>query len=248
MALSDCELDSILRDFDVLHQEYKDWMSEIVSVKLKLAAEVQRRESAESTCSGLEKDKLRLMKVQEEILGQMAQQIEYRTKYEALCEQLKSYEEQFRNKENAHKDMVANVVKEHNKEIGILQNQIRQYQEQLALKDAAMAQLEEEIAHFHSVTDALRKGLQQTQTDAEKKYSHDIEDLQKRLKMELDGKQKLHEDMQRVENSFLIARMKYEEQLRELSSNRHAEAFKQKIMRLRKENEDLKRRLVPSQH
>eukprot|EP00249_Psilotum_nudum_P010101 c22335_g1_i1 orf=27-695(+) len=222
MALSDCELDSILRDFDVLHQEYKDWMSEIVSVKLKLAAEVQRRESAESTCSGLEKDKLRLMKVQEEILGQMAQQ--------------------------AHKDMVANVVKEHNKEIGILQNQIRQYQEQLALKDAAMAQLEEEIAHFHSVTDALRKGLQQTQTDAEKKYSHDIEDLQKRLKMELDGKQKLHEDMQRVENSFLIARMKYEEQLRELSSNRHAEAFKQKIMRLRKENEDLKRRLVPSQH
>ncbi|PWA33975.1 hypothetical protein CTI12_AA618670 [Artemisia annua] len=65
--------------------------------------------------------------------------------------------------------------------------------------------------------------------------------------MEQEEKNELNRKLQNLEKELLISKTKLAaENKQDLSSNRNVENLKQKVMKLRKENEVLKRRLLDS--
>jgi chromosome segregation ATPase len=241
----DDEMDSLLLDFDHLHKEYNHGVLQIQSLKAKYTAEEKQREALEGTCTTLKKDKEHLMKLHTEMLNKFVEQLEYRPKYQSMLVQLNKMKEQILIKEKEHETALENHKERHDMEIGELQKQISYCQTQLSVKDAVIAQLQMELADCEARTDALIDKLGLVERNAEAKYQHDIEDLRDKLQLELEAKNKLQGTLKNAQHESLVNKMKYEEQLRDSSSTRHIDMFKQKLMKLRKENEDLKRQLLP---
>lgn len=242
----DDEMDSLLLDFDHLHKEYNHGILQIQSLKVKYTAEAKRSEVLEGACTALKKDKEHLKKLHTEVLNKFVEQLEYRPRYQSMLVELNKMKEQILIKEKEHKTALANNKERHEMEIGEMQKQISDFQTQLSVKDAVIAQLQMELADCEARTDALIEKLGLVERNAEAKYQHDIQDLRDKLQLELEAKNKLQDTVKSAQHEFMVNRMKYEEQLRDSSSTRHIDMFKQKLMKLRKENEDLKRQLLPT--
>lgn len=75
---------------------------------------------------------------------------------------------------------------------------------------------------------------------------YEIQGLNDYLLVEQEEKNELSKKLQDLEKELLISRTKLAEHHRDTMSNQHVETLKQKIMKLRRENEMLKRQLLES--
>lgn len=71
----------------------------------------------------------------------------------------------------------------------------------------------------------------------------EIQDLRDCLLVEQEEKHELKRKLQDLEKELLISRTKLVEQQRDSASNRQVETLKSRMMKLRKENEILKRKM-----
>ncbi|MBA0612274.1 hypothetical protein Godav_012900, partial [Gossypium davidsonii] len=117
-----------------------------------------------------------------------------------------------------------------------------------ATNEATIIQLRKDLATHKSHAQVLSKKLDQLQSDEESKYLLEIWDLKDCLLIEQEEKNELTKKLQEAEKEckfviVLISRTKLGEQQQDSSSNQQVETLKLKIMKLRKENEILKRKL-----
>ncbi|MBA0737778.1 hypothetical protein Gogos_011225, partial [Gossypium gossypioides] len=117
-----------------------------------------------------------------------------------------------------------------------------------ATNEATIIQLRKDLATHKSHAQVLSKKLDQLQSDEESKYLLEIWDLKDCLLIEQEEKNELTKKLQEAEKEckfviVLISRTKLGEQQQDSASNQQVETLKLKIMKLRKENEILKRKL-----
>ncbi|MBA0764575.1 hypothetical protein Gotri_013915, partial [Gossypium trilobum] len=113
--------------------------------------------------------------------------------------------------------------------------------------EATIIQLRKDLATHKSHAQVLSKKLDQLQSDEESKYLLEIWDLKDCLLIEQEEKNELTKKLQEAEKEckfviVLISRTKLGEQQQDSASNQQVETLKLKIMKLRKENEILKRK------
>ncbi|KAK5841222.1 hypothetical protein PVK06_010131 [Gossypium arboreum] len=109
--------------------------------------------------------------------------------------------------------------------------------------EATIIQLRKDLATHTSHAQVLSEKLDQLQSDEESKYLLEIWDLKDCLLIEQEEKNELTKKLQEAEKELLISRTKLGEQQQDSASNQQVETLKLKIMKLRKENEILKRKL-----
>ncbi|OWM68456.1 hypothetical protein CDL15_Pgr028447 [Punica granatum] len=97
--------------------------------------------------------------------------------------------------------------------------------------------------HIHS----LASRLEQRHSDFSSKYQTEIQDLRDCLLLEQDEKNGLSKKLQASEKELLMSRTKLAQEQKTSVSSQQVEALKQKIMKLRRENEILRRKLQSSQ-
>lgn len=114
---------------------------------------------------------------------------------------------------------------------------------QIAANEATINHLHKDSAAHKTHIQALMNRLEQVQFDVESKYRQEIQDLKDCLMVEQEERNISTKKLQNLEKELLISRTKLVEQQRDLASNRHVDTLKQKIMKLRKENEVLKRKV-----
>ncbi|MFS7918448.1 hypothetical protein Hanom_Chr03g00201181 [Helianthus anomalus] len=127
-----------------------------------------------------------------------------------------------------------------------LEVQIKDNLAQKKANESTINQLHQDLAAHRNHAEALAKRLDQVHSDVEITYQYEIQDLKDCLMMEQEEKNDLNRKLQSLEKELLISRTKLAENKQDLNSDRHVETLKQKVMKLRKENEVLKRRLADS--
>nr|GEY64722.1 hypothetical protein [Tanacetum cinerariifolium] len=118
--------------------------------------------------------------------------------------------------------------------------QIKDSLAQKAAKEATIIQLHKELTAHRNHVEALAKRLDHVHSDVDMRYQTEIQDLKDCLMMEQEEKNELNGKLQNLEKELLISKTKLAaENKQDLSSNRNVENLKQKVMKLRKENESL---------
>ncbi|OVA07528.1 hypothetical protein BVC80_37g18 [Macleaya cordata] len=242
-ATSDEEMESLLFTFDQIYEDFKHGISEIQLLKSNYNSELNLRQSLEITCSSLQTDNERLTNIYTGSLNKLVDQLENRSKCQSLTEELKKLNDELLTKEDEHKKAEELLKQEHAKKIGDLETQVRCFLLQQAANEATINQQQRELAAHKSHIESLTKRVEWVHSDMESKHHQEIQDLKDWLLVEQEEKRELNNKLQNAERELLISRKKLEEQQRDSTSNRHVETLKQKIMKLRKENEVLKRQL-----
>ncbi|XP_077238447.1 4/1 protein short form protein isoform X1 [Tasmannia lanceolata] len=235
-AISEEGMESLLRNFDQIYQEYKDGIAEIQLLKSRCNDEIKRREALEATCNSLKRDNERLMKMYTESLTKLANQLDNHAKCQSMKEELKRVNDEHAIKEDEHRNTMEILKQEHAMKIKDLERQFRCCQD-------VNEELQQDLAAHKNKIDILTNSLAQVNTDVELKYHHEIQDLKDWLMLEQEDKNDSNKKLQNAENELQICKMKQAEQQSESTSNRRVDTLKQKIMKLRKENEVLKRQL-----
>ncbi|KAJ7543295.1 hypothetical protein O6H91_09G032100 [Diphasiastrum complanatum] len=212
------DMAALLKDFDALEKMYRDVKVEIKETKASLAVEIKKREAAEAICSSLEREKQWWMKFQEENMANTILQ--------------------------EHEQSLHTITHQHKESMAKMECELRNLQDCINAKDVAMTYFEEEVAQLHVIIDDIKRDAEQLQRDEHEKCRHEVEELAILLEVEKREREKSQSDLQKAEHWSMLTKLKYEEQIREMSSNRFEETLKHKIMKLRKENEDLKRQLL----
>ncbi|KAL5974120.1 hypothetical protein ACLOJK_030783 [Asimina triloba] len=263
-APSDEELESLLRNFDRVYQvtspshllhailhffpttstssprtptgaeafhfplvaEYKDGISKIQMLRSSYDAEIKRREALEVTCNSLKTER--------------------RSKFQQLKEELRKLQEERLSEEAEHWKAIEMLKQDHEVKIADLAEQTRCLLLQKQANEVTIKQLQQDMAACKMQMDVLSNSLQQVKIDAELKYYHEIQDLKDLLLVEQEEKNEFMKKLKIAEKELITCKTKQAEQQQELTSNRHVEILKQKIMKLRKENEVLKRHLTLS--
>lgn len=135
------------------------------------------------------------------------------------------------------------IKQDHATRIEELESHIRFHVIQKAENEATINQLHQNLASQKNHIDFLTARLEEVCSDMESKYHYEIQGLKDCLLVDQEEKIELSEKVQNLEKELLISRTKLAENQLDLTSNQHAETLKQKIMKLRRENEVLKRRL-----
>ncbi|XP_022753434.1 protein At-4/1 isoform X2 [Durio zibethinus] len=231
-ATSELRIDSLLSGFDQICEDFKRRIEEIQFLKSNWNAEIKRREALEFTCDSLK----------QESLNNLAEQLENR----AICQRLKELQrrnDEYQSKEEEHRKAVELLKKDHLKEVGDLEAKVRGLLLEKATNEATTSQLQKDLATQKDQVQVLSKRLDQLHSDKESEYLLEILDLKDCLLVEQEEKNELNKKLKDVEKELLISRMKLVEQQGDSASNRQVETLKLKIMKLRKENEILKRKL-----
>ncbi|KAM7519588.1 hypothetical protein LguiB_018550 [Lonicera macranthoides] len=177
-------------------------------------------------------------------------QLECRTNCQNLKEELKRTSDDHIKKENELIKAMESLKRDYEARTADMETQIRCFQIEKAGNEATINQLRQDLASHRNHIEALASRLELVQFDVESRYEFEIRDLKDCLSIEQEEKNELNKKLQRVEKELLISRTKVVEQQRDSSTSRNVEILKQKIMKLRKENELLKRRhtmLVPKE-
>ncbi|KAI3929178.1 hypothetical protein MKX01_006414 [Papaver californicum] len=217
-ATSNEEMETLVFNFDQIYEDFKEGITEIQLLKSNYNSELKHRESLEFTCSNLQSENERLTKIYTESLNKLVYQIDNRSKCQSLVEELKKLNDERFIKEDEHRQEVELLKQEYTKKI---------------------EDRETQISHIQAPT----KRVDWAHSDMESKHHQEIQDLKDWLLLEEEEKKTLNNKLQIAEKELLVSRKKLEEQQRDSTSNRHVETLKQKIMKLRKENEALKRQL-----
>ncbi|XP_068643831.1 protein At-4/1 isoform X2 [Aristolochia californica] len=235
-ATSDEALESLLRNFEQIHQEYRDKMRGIQLLKLSCNTEIQRREALEITCDTLKRENEHLTKMYTESLAKIACQLEQSAKSNILKMELKEAKDEYFLKEDGYKKTLEVLKQGHKTKICELEDQIRTLQE----KNENLIQ---DIATQKNQIDVRYSRLQQVKGDMELKNHSEIQDLRDLLMVEQEENKEQNKKLQEAETELLAYKTEKQEQHKESTSNHHVNMLKQKIMKLRKENELLRRQL-----
>ncbi|KAF9612944.1 hypothetical protein IFM89_004647 [Coptis chinensis] len=236
------------------------------SLKSSYGIEIKRRESLERSCNELKQDNDRLVKLYSDSLNKLANQIERRSNCQSLKDELKKVNEEQISKEEVrftfiicglyfadslpmeHKKAVDLLQQEHAATIGDLEARVRNFLHQEEANLEMINQLHKDLAAHKTQIETLSRRLERVHADAESKYNHEVQDLRDWLLVEQEEKRELNVKLQYAEKELANSRKKLEEQQRDSTANRHVETLKQKLMKLRKENEALKRQLNNNKH
>ncbi|XP_057485168.1 protein At-4/1 [Actinidia eriantha] len=242
-ATSDEEMESLLSSFDEIYDNVKNGITQIQSLQSTCNAEVKKREALQITASSLKSDNERLTKLYTESLNKLSDQLERRTNCQSLKEQLEKVRDALLRKENEYSKAMESLKQDCSAKIKDLKNQIRGFLIQKAEDEAIIKQLHEDLTVHKTHLESQTSRLERVHFDVESKYHYENQDLKDCLMVEEEEKTELHKKLQNLEKELLISRTKLVEHHRDSISNRHVETLKQKIMKLRKENEVLKRQL-----
>ncbi|CAA7398746.1 unnamed protein product [Spirodela intermedia] len=226
---------SLLRAFEQIYQEYEELVSEVHTVRSNCNSEVRRREALEITCSSLKQENERLRKLNMETLANFAHQFECHMKYQSMKEELVDANRKALDMKIEHERQVEKLEQDHRMKIADLENQVSCLVLQQSESEANITQLQQDLAHHKS-----------SAADRESQCQREIQELRDWIVVEQQEKNELMKKLQDAETELMMTRSKQAEQQRESISIRHVETLKQKIMKLRRENEALKRRLSGS--
>ncbi|XP_022842820.1 protein At-4/1 [Olea europaea var. sylvestris] len=207
---------------------------------------MKRREALESTVHFLQSENERLTERYTESLHKFAAQIELRTNYRSLKEDFKRVTDELSQKEIEYKNAVEWLKQDHMTKIADLESQIRGFQMQKVANEAAASQLHQDLAVHKNHIDMLTRRLEQVCSEVESRYCYEIQGLKDLLLIEQEEKNELNKKFPDLEKELFMSQSKLAELQRDSTSNQHMETLKQKIMKLRKENEVLKRKLADS--
>ncbi|XP_075643407.1 protein At-4/1 isoform X1 [Castanea sativa] len=247
----------LLPNFDLIYQDFKNAIAEIELLRSNSNAELKIREALEFTTHSLRQENERLSKLQSESLRNLAEQLERRTKCQSLKEELKRVSDERLHQEYVSSD--CNLYREHRKsmdllkrdymtKVGDLEAQIhRGLLLEKATNEATINLLRQDLTAHKTQVQTLAKRLDRVHFDVESKYDLEIQDLKDCLMIEQEEKNELSRKIQELEKELLISRTKLVEQQRDTVSSRLVETLKLKIMKLRKENEILRRQLPCSE-
>ncbi|KAM0872294.1 hypothetical protein ACQ4PT_038821 [Festuca glaucescens] len=232
-AAGDEELESLLRNFHRFSQGYKDAIMEAQALRVNYSSESKKREALESHIADLKRgrrieldilccaDNERLRKLYTETLFKFTNQ-----EYKREIEQLKHDSE-----------MNCNA----------LESKLSCALAQRATDEATIGQLKSDLGAHRAHIDMLGGRLEQVTAEVHMQYKNDIQDLNDVIMVEQEEKNDMQRKLKSAENELRIMKMKQAEQQRDSVSVQHVESLKQKVMKLRKENESLKRRLASSE-
>ncbi|KAJ0985116.1 hypothetical protein J5N97_003472 [Dioscorea zingiberensis] len=240
-ATSEEGLETLIRDFEQIYQGYKHAVLEIQSLKSSYSAETKRREVLEISCSGLKNDNDHLKKLYTNCLTKFTHQMRCHTKFQSVTEELKDVNVQFISLKDEHRKTIEHLKQESEVKIHNLEGQLNCSLLQQAADKALINQLHQELAAHRTQIEILTTNLDQIAADFDKKYHQEIQDLKDWILVEQEEKKELQKKLQNAECELLNLKTKQAEQQREAISIHHIETLKQKIMKLRKENESLKR-------
>ncbi|RAL39961.1 hypothetical protein DM860_008101 [Cuscuta australis] len=174
----------------------------------------------------------------------MRRQIESRTSCQILNDELKKLSDEHSQKENEFKIAILSLKHENTMRIQDLESQIRELQTEKVASEAALNHLHQDLTVHKNHIEALTRRLEQVTSDVESRYHYEIQGLKDCLLVEQEEKAELSKKLQDLEKELTVSRTKLVESRQDLTSNRHVDALKQKIMKLRKENEVLKRQIT----
>ncbi|XP_058727826.1 protein At-4/1-like [Vicia villosa] len=240
-ATSDEEMDSLLSAFNQIHEDVKSSISEFQSLQSKHSSELKLRESLQITCNNLKKENEELAKLYSESLKNVADQLDFRAKCLHLKEELERSKNEVISKEDGHRRAVKLLEEEYDGKIASLEAKVKESLQEKAAYEATISQLNGDIAAHKNHMQVLANRLDQIHFEVESKYSSEIRDLKDCLTAEQEEKNDLNRKMQNLEKELLLFKAKMVDQQQEMTSNWQVETLKQKIMKLRKENEVLKR-------
>lgn len=245
-ATTDEEMDSLLSTVDQIYQDFSNGVAEIQSVKSTCNAEAQKRQALEFACNSLKQENERLTRMYTESLNDLADQLERRSACLSLKAELKRIRDECLSKEEEHKKAMELVKQDCAAKVDDLEAQIRGFLVEKAKNEATINHLQQDLAAQKSHMHVMASRLDQVQLDVETKYVFEIQDLKDCLAIEQEEKNELSTKLHELEKEMLVSRSKLVEQQRDSSSNWQVETLKTKLMKLRKENEILKRKLLHS--
>ncbi|WCJ25183.1 Protein At-4/1 [Euphorbia peplus] len=246
-ATTDLEMDSLLTGFDHIYEDFKSGILEIQFLKSNCNAEIKKREALEANCLSMKLDNARLIKLYTESLNNVAEQLEYRIKWQSLKEELKTLTAENLRKQEEGRKTIELLKQDYATKIGKLENQVSVLVLEKATSEATMNQLRQDLAAHKSHMQTLANRLQRVHFDVESKYNVETQDLKDCLMVEFQEKNELTKKVQDLEKELLITRTKLVEKNQDFTSNRLVETLRVKLMKLRKENEILKRKLSNSE-
>ncbi|CAN6271417.1 unnamed protein product [Urochloa humidicola] len=245
-SAGDEELESLLRNFHRVAQGYKDALMEVQTLRVNYSTESKKREALESHIADLKRDNERLRRLYTETLFKFTNQVKFHAEAQSLKEELEKANSRLLSMEEEHKKEVEQL--KHNSEMNsnTLENELSHALVQQATDEAATKQLKLELGAHKAHIDMLSSRLEQVTADVHSQYKNEIQDLRDVIAVEQEEKD-MHRKLRNAENELRIMRIKQAEQERDSISVQHVETLKQKVMKLRKENESLKRRLASSE-
>ncbi|KAF3964287.1 hypothetical protein CMV_011403 [Castanea mollissima] len=245
---SDEEMESVLLpNFDLIYQDFKNAIAEIELLRSNSNAELKIREALQFTTHSLRQENERLSKLQSESLRNLADQLERRTKCQSLKEELKRVSDERLHQEYEHRKSMDLLKRDYMTKVGDLEAQIQGLLLEKATNEATINLLRQDLTVHKTQVQTLAKRLDRVHFDVESKYDLEIQDLKDCLMIEQEEKNELSRKIQELEKELLISRTKLVEQQRDTVSSRLVETLKLKIMKLRKENEILRRQLPCSE-
>ncbi|KAK2395467.1 4/1 protein short form protein [Trifolium repens] len=241
-ATSDEEMESLLSAFNQIYEDVKNGISEIQTLQSKHSSVLKLRESLQINCNNLKKENEELSKLYSESLKNVADQLDFRAKCMNLKEELERSNKEIISKEDGHRRDLKLLEQEYNEKIARLEAQVKESLHEKATYEATINQLHGDIAAHKNHMQVLANQLDQIHFEVESKYSSEIRDLKDCLMAEQEEKNDLNRKVQHLEKELLLFKAKVVDQQQEMTSNWQVETLKQKIMKLRKENEVLKRK------
>ncbi|XP_065857983.1 protein At-4/1 [Euphorbia lathyris] len=246
-ATTDLEMDSLLTGFDQIYEDFKSGMVEIQFLTSNCNTEIKKRESLEANCLSLKLDNERLTKLYTESLNNIAEQLEYRIEWQSLKEEVKRLTAENLRKEEECRKTIELLKQDYATKIGELKNQVSVLLLEKATSEATMNQLRQDLAAHKTHMQNLANRLQRVHFDVESKYNVETQDLKDCLMVEYEEKNELTRKVQDLEKELLISKTKLVEKHQDFTSNRLVETLRMKLMKLRKENGILKRKLSNSE-
>ncbi|XP_019182098.1 PREDICTED: protein At-4/1 [Ipomoea nil] len=243
-AISEEATQSLSSSFDHICDEFKNAIAEIQTLNSNYNAEVKKRDALQFTIKNLQSENERLRKIYTNVFNKMADQVESHTSCQVLKDELKKANDELSQKENEFRIAVESLKQEHAMRIQDLESQIRELQTEKVASEAIRNQLHQDLTVHKNHIEALARRLEQVSSDVESRYYYEIQGLRDCLLVEQEEKNELNKKLHDSEKELLVSRTKLVESQQDLTSNRHVETLKQKIMKLRKENEVLKRQII----
>lgn len=245
-ATNDEALDSLLSDFDQIYNDFSEGIVKIQSLQSSCKSEIKKREALEFTTNTLKSENESMMKLYTESINKLANQLERRNNCHSLKEELMRVNDEHTREEIEFRNGMSLLKHDYEKRIKDMEVQIKDLVAQKSANESTISQLHQDLVAHRNHVEALAKRLERVHSDVEMTYQFEIQDLKDCLMMEQEEKNGLNRKLQSLEKELLISKTKLGENKQDLSSSRHVETLKQKVMTLRKENEVLKRRLLGS--
>lgn len=247
MAAGDEELESLLRNFHRFSQGYKDALMEAQALRVDCNSESKKREALESHIADLNRDNERLRRLYTETLFKFTNKMKFHTESQNLKEELGKANSRLLSMEEEHKREIEQLKHANEMSCNTLESKLSCALVQQATDEAVINQLKSDLGSHKAHVDMLNSRLEQVTAEVHMQYKNDLQDLNDVIMLEQEEKNGMQRKLKKAEDELRVLKMKQAEQQRDSVSVQHVETLKQKVMKLRKENESLKRRLASSE-